>query len=161
MSIHHISLEKWLEYVKGNLNEQTRVLYEEHLYNCDQCLELYLTAIEMEEKHLPYIQNEDHFTNMIMEKVKIEHEDEEPIEQNVDHTALTSKQKFYQSAIFHYVVAAAMTFLFMSTGVFSQVIHYVNALEEKNERSIVEVIMNQSFSLLNTLDKDNKEGGKK
>lgn len=55
----HYSLEEWLEYVKNELGEKERVIYEDHLYTCDQCLEVYLEAMDKAEHSFPSMPRED------------------------------------------------------------------------------------------------------
>lgn len=51
--MEHFSLEEWRKYAKNELSEPERELYENHLYICDQCLEVYLEAMDEEEDSLP------------------------------------------------------------------------------------------------------------
>ena len=65
----HYSYEEWMRYVKNELSEENQGVYENHLYSCDQCLDLYLQAVSEEESRLPLLANESIFTDLVMEQV--------------------------------------------------------------------------------------------
>ncbi|EWG09633.1 hypothetical protein [Cytobacillus firmus] len=67
--MEHFSLEEWQKYAKNELSEPERELYEDHLYICDQCLEVYLEAMDQEEYSLPAMPGEGDFTNLVMAQI--------------------------------------------------------------------------------------------
>lgn len=142
--MNHFSYEQWKQYVKSEINESVREDYDNHLYSCDQCLEVYLNVVDELENELPAIKDQDEFTNLIMEKV---------VQQK--------KIPFYQSTIFHYAVAAAMTILFISTGVFQSITSYADivqapALQEETP-TLTDGIINKTFAWMDSLELNNKE----
>ncbi|MBS4175610.1 hypothetical protein [Bacillus sp. FJAT-49736] len=149
--MNHISYEKWLQYTRGELDSATQKKYEDHLYDCDQCLTVYLEAVDAEEKLLPVMNNEDTFTDLIMQQVESQKKATKP-----------QKQSFYQKAVFHYLVAAAMTIILMTSGVFSHLTNAINEFEanKKKEPSVVMGLMNKSVSLIDKVEKNPKEGNK-
>jgi hypothetical protein len=152
-SMNHISYEKWLQYVKGELDSTTQIQYDDHLYSCDQCLSVYLEAVDAQEQSMPIIQNENMFTELVMQQIEQQKENtKQPLQ----------KVNFYQKAAFHYLVAAAMTIILMSSGVFSHLMSYVNDFEtkKKQEPSVVAGLMNKSVSLIDQVEKESKEGNK-
>lgn len=151
--MNHISYEKWLQYTRGELDSATRKQYDDHLYNCDQCLSVYLEAVEAMEHTLPVMSNEDIFTDMIMQQIE---------GQKQKQNKKSQKQSFYQKAIFHYLVAAAMTIILMTSGVFSHLTNAVNDFEtnKKKEPSFVMGLMNKSVSFIDKVEKETKEGNK-
>lgn len=140
--MNHRSYEEWVRYVNNQLDEKTREHYDTHLFGCDQCLSVYLEVIEAMEQQLPAMNNKEEFTDSLMIKIK----QQNPGREN-------SVSKFYQKPIFHYVLAAAMTFLLMSTGVFSQLMNIVNDFESnpKQETSVVEGFVNHTVSFLDKI----------
>lgn len=72
----HYSLEEWLKYVENELGEEEREAYENHLYTCDQCLEVYLEAMEEVENGLPAMPREDEFINLVMAQIADENTEE-------------------------------------------------------------------------------------
>jgi predicted anti-sigma-YlaC factor YlaD len=151
--MNHISYEQWMQYVKNELESQVREVYDDHLYNCDQCLELYLQAVSEHESELPVLSSTDTFTNSIMEQVS---ETKKP---------LTKKNgPFYQNTLFHYAIATAMTILFMTSGVFQSITQYVDTVKgpsiEERTPSVTEELMNKTFAWMDTFDINNKEANK-
>lgn len=140
--MNHRSYEEWVRYVNNQLDEKTREQYDAHLFGCDQCLSVYLEVIEAMEQQLPAMNNKEEFTDSLMIKIK---------QQNLGRA--NSVSKFYQKPIFHYVLAAAMTFLLMSTGVFSHLMNIVNDFEsnQKQETSVVEGFVNHTVSFLDKI----------
>lgn len=145
--MNHIPYEKWRHYVKDELEEKVREQYDEHLYTCDQCLTLYSEAVEAVDQQLPMMT-----TDEIMLKIAEQKKVEQP--------TTMKKASFYQKAIFHYIVAAAMTVLLMSSGIFSQLVNVVSDFEslDKSESSIVSGLMNKSISIIDSVENKTKEG---
>ena len=68
----------YIRFYKSNERESM----EEHLYECDHCLALYMESIDEQQENLPMI-NDDSFTNEVM--TQIDFETLQPIE-NVKQT---------------------------------------------------------------------------
>lgn len=142
--MNHYSYEQWTAYVKNELEEQVREVYEDHLYSCDQCLEIYLQAVEVFESELPVITDADSFTNSIMAQVSETKEKERE-----------TKLPFYQKTFFHYTLAAVMTILFMTSGVFQSITNYVDNVQrpylEERSPSVTEGLVNKTFAWMDTI----------
>lgn len=147
--MNHVTYEQWMLYVKNELDEQVREGYDDHLYSCDECLELYLQAVDEVESQLPLLTNANDFTNSIMAQV--------------EKTKKTNtKVAFYQKTAFHYGIAAAMTILFMSSGVFQSITKYVDAVQEptieERKPSVTEGLVNKTFAFMDNMK--NREANK-
>lgn len=159
--IQHYSFEQWLEYAKDELDEGKRTQMEDHLYGCDQCLDLYVQAVEVEEAELPSISDVAAFTDQIM--LKISEENEEA----ADIPVLQPKKKksFYQSSVFHYALAASITLVLMSTGVFQSIIKHTESIQKAEmpmkQEEVKVGFVNKTFSWLDTFDGSTKEEKKK
>ena len=46
--------------------------YEEHLYSCDHCMDLYMEAIELVQDDLPSIEGPSLYTDEVMERIPFE-----------------------------------------------------------------------------------------
>lgn len=66
----HMSILQWRKYVQDELLEEERVVYENHLYTCDQCLQLYLQAVAESEADFPTLSNETVIVDAVMGKVE-------------------------------------------------------------------------------------------
>jgi anti-sigma factor RsiW len=147
----HVSYEEWLKYVEDELDEEARERYEEHLYSCDHCMEIYLTALETGGTSFPEISDEARFTESVIEEVQQYKEQGEP------STAKT--QRFYQKAAFHYIIAAAMTIVLMYTGVFQQLIGFAEEFERSSHPSITNELMNKTADFINEVENQTREEG--
>lgn len=156
----HYSEKEWMKYVKNELDKDTREEYENHLYRCDQCLDIYLQAVVEVESELPVITNEADFTDLVMAQIS---EASVPKIQNVKEKKKTSK-RFFQEPLFHYSIAAAMTILLMSTGVFQSITKYTENVQnpdfQEKRTSMTEGIVDKTFAWMDSLEAKNKEEGK-
>lgn len=157
----HYSEQEWMKYVKNELDKDVREEYENHLYSCDQCLESYFMAVEAEEAELPMISNETDFTNSIMSQIadiKVE-----PLQKAQNPQLGKKKKSIYQSAFFHYSIAAAVTILLMTTGVFQSITQYAENVQNptlQEEPSMTQGLVDKTFAWMDSLEMKNKEAGR-
>lgn len=142
--MNHIRYEQWMAYVANEVDELTRDEYEQHLYDCEQCLELYMQAIESQVSRLPKLTDEftEHVVTNVMNQSNVK-----PIE-----TKALSKSK---NSFFHYVIAAAMTLILMSSGIFSQLTQAVSTLEESP--SFTETLLDKTLSFMQVMERNKEE----
>ncbi|PLS05646.1 hypothetical protein CVD27_09805 [Neobacillus cucumis] len=181
--MRHYSYEDWQQYVKGELNVPLREELEDHLYTCDQCLEIYLQAVTENETSLPVLPDEYNFTDHVMERVPFNNkivsnveivpsvpvtESADDIVEMVDSVPVTAdadKKPLYQRAGFHYLLAAAATLLLMFSGAFQSLASYASGMEKpiiqekKPKPSVTEGVINKTFAWMDSLEK--KEANKK
>ncbi|QQZ09082.1 hypothetical protein [Heyndrickxia vini] len=138
--MNHVSDEEWILYVNDLLDEEIREQYDTHLFVCDQCLSVYLEVIEAQEGNLPPMKNGGTFADSVMMT----------IEQQQASVKKDTVSKIYQKPVFHYVLATAMTFVFMTTGVFTHLMNVVNVFETNNKQapSVVEELMKNTVSFI-------------
>ncbi|PLR86465.1 hypothetical protein [Bacillus sp. V33-4] len=157
--MNHFSIEDWKKYLKNEISDDVRGTYENHLYSCDQCLDLYMRALSEDEAALPAIEAETDFTNVVMKSIAIVKQGSQQEKQPVKR-----EKRYYQTAAFHYVLAAAMTLLLMATGVFQSVTRYTDTVQNTNfqekQPSITEGIMDRTFTWLDSFEMKNKEANK-
>lgn len=151
--MNHVSYEEWAKYVKNELEDDVREVYDDHLYSCDQCLELYLEAVTVLESELPTLSNPDSFSDLVMAEVS-----------KTKKKWSKKPAPFYQKTSFHYILAAAMTILFMTSGVFQSITKYVDAVQtpqiEESTPSMTEGLMNKTFAWMDTFNINNREANK-
>lgn len=144
----HIKHEQWVAYVVDDVDEAMRRAYEQHLSVCDECLDLYMQAIESNADMLPKLA--DDITDKVMENVKKRTKSK----QNEQKT-----QPIYQKSFFHYVIAAAMTLILMSSGIFGQLTQVASNIEQKAENpnpSLTEELLDKTLSFIQVMER-NKE----
>ncbi|NEU31759.1 hypothetical protein GN156_13390 [bacterium LRH843] len=149
----HIPLGDWKTYAKDEVNEEKRSLYEQHLYTCDQCMDLYMEAIESIQGEIPTIEEPSAYINEVMSRI--------PFERTTSPIVETEKKKkWYEEKLFHYVLAAAMTFLLMATGVFSELTNVTTQFEQNhNHSSLTENVLNKTTTLLDRAEQVEIEEG--
>ncbi|MEH7382737.1 hypothetical protein V7138_19900 [Bacillus sp. JJ1533] len=134
--MRHFSNEEWLLYIKDELEESKREELENHLFSCDQCLEIYMELIEVQAEEVPNLEN-DSFTDEVVTKLP-----EKKGKQG---------KRFLQSPIFHYGVAAAVTLTLMSTGVFQSMTGILGTVEassfSEQKQSVSSNLMEKALSL--------------
>jgi|GEM_PF-6840656 len=137
----HITYENWIEYVQGNIENVEQ--YEQHLYKCDQCLTLYMKALEAEVVQLPTITTEE-----IVQSVKSK-QAEKTVSEKV------SSSNSFKKKMFHYALAACLTLFLMSTGVFSEMTKIVDQIESNtnNDLSVINRFVEHSISITNQVKK--------
>lgn len=164
----HYTYDEWLQYVRNEITGKTREEFENHLYTCDKCLEVYLHAVTANESSLPILSNETSFTDAVMAEVSKKQDmvfDTKPMvpDTKLDEQKSNKKKPFYKQAAFHYLLAAAATILLTFTGAFQSLATYANSLETKQTQekrpSMTEGMMNKTFAWMDSLEK--KEANKK
>lgn len=139
----HISNEEWTRYVKAQLPEELRDSYEAHLYECEDCMNTYLQAMELSESSLPDLEDGSQLTNVIMQQIG---------GTNLKRCA-TNQRSFKQHPLFHYIIAAAMTIVFMFSGVFQSITNYLDDVQNttlsQQTPSITEKILETTFTRKN------------
>jgi predicted anti-sigma-YlaC factor YlaD len=67
--MNHIPLAEWKKFASDEMNDDKRFLYEQHLYTCDQCMDLYMEAIESIQDEIPTIEEPSIYTNEVMSQI--------------------------------------------------------------------------------------------
>ncbi|WP_242223802.1 hypothetical protein [Bacillus cereus group sp. BfR-BA-01380] len=127
----HFSKEAWCNYILDLLSNSERESMEQHLYECDHCLALYMEIIDEQNENLPMI-NDDSFTNEVMEQINFE--------------ALESEEKMskkqprqIKSTLIHYIIATAATLIFMASGLFHYIFTVTASFEQSSKQSGVSI----------------------
>jgi small nuclear ribonucleoprotein (snRNP)-like protein len=154
----HYPFEEWMKYVENKLDLDVREVYEDHLYSCDQCLNLYLQAVSEAGSQLPVMTNEDSFTDFVMaqaSEIKL-----------AEQKSVKGKERklIFKSTFFHYTLAAAMTILLMMTGVFQSITQYAGNVQspdfQQKETSVTAGFVDKTFAWMDSLEKTYHEEGK-
>ncbi len=136
----HIGSEQWDAYVADEVGEMTRRVYEKHLYECDECLARYLQAVELNADRLPKLS--DQFADSVMAKIS---------EQPTLKQSEAKRQAKLKKSFFHYVIAAVMTLMLMSTGIFNQLAQVADSIQETP--SLTEKLLDHAFSFTQVLER--------
>jgi anti-sigma factor RsiW len=144
--MRHFSNEEWMSYINDKLSETTCEELEDHLFSCDQCLEVYIKMIDRQAQELPVIDYSS-FTDEIIAELP---------------QKKVRKKTLYQRTLFHYAVAAVITLTLMTTGFFQSVMGVVTTVEassiSKPEQSVSNGLMEKALALIEIMDVKQKEG---
>ncbi|OIJ19440.1 hypothetical protein BKP45_13425 [Anaerobacillus alkalidiazotrophicus] len=140
----HYSRNDLERYAKGELEERQRYEYETHLYTCDHCMCTYMSVLEAIESSLPDIKEESLFTDQIMQKI------------NEDKIGKVAKRPFYEQTFFHYMLAATLTIILMTSGVFQSLTGYIDEVQRtrlsEETPSITNKILETTYIRINNED---------
>lgn len=136
--------EEIVRYVTDQLDEETRETFENHLYDCDRCLAVYIDSLE---QLSTVTLKSDSFTDDVIARItKKENE---------------KKRSIYQPLI-HYAIAAGFTLLLTVAGVFEQLTNLVpdEATNHAKSGSISDFFMERTvevFDKWNAFEKEETE----
>jgi hypothetical protein len=144
VSMSHFEKQKWMAYVEGTLQEDESLILEEHLFTCDECMMVYMQCVEAEEEMIPALLNPKQFADNIMENLP-----------SFDKQPILSKRKFYESPFFHYGIAAAITLVFMSSGIFTELLNFINLFQaeslSQDSAPVSDTIMHKTVNILENI----------
>ncbi|MDF2647904.1 MAG: hypothetical protein K0Q73_3709 [Paenibacillus sp.] len=145
--MNHYNERAWKQYVEERLSPDTLSGMELHLYQCDECLTMYMTCLEQMETVLP-----------IMER------DTQGYVDAIIARTTGTKRSWYHSTMLHYGIAAAATLILVATGFFhgiSQELDSVGSFKPANsintssslqiDKPISDQLLNKTLTWLDTL----------
>lgn len=140
--MRHYPDQAWMLYVQDQVPEQTRESMEEHLLSCDACLTQYMEQIELVARldTLPPSVAGHELVNQVMHRVTKE--------VRRRHTSS------FRQRLLHYVVAAAITFILMASGLFQSMITS-DPMDgrEAQKPPISDQVMEKALSIFDHMDK--------
>ena len=125
--MEHFDMHRMMLYTNGLAEENLKLQIENHLLNCDDCMEKYIEAIEYRNVHDASLLISPGFCDRVMDQIKEEKEKNNEREER-------RVQKKYQVFIY-YVAAACITLIFMASGVFQQIFGSVSNVTSGIEES--------------------------
>ncbi|MFD0680673.1 MULTISPECIES: hypothetical protein [unclassified Paenibacillus] len=134
----HYTLEQWDLYAGELLSDEDRLAYETHLSSCDSCLDLYMQSLERSAGSYPVLQSADELAEAVMGRIILEESTASPDPASVpskwseSRTARRSPS-FTRHPLFHYAIAAAITFILMSSGAFQSLTERIGHLDAAAE----------------------------
>ncbi|SEG62997.1 hypothetical protein [Paenibacillus sp. UNC499MF] len=175
----HRSRDEWKLYIAGEItDDRQRGLWEDHLYECDLCLEMYTECLEFLSPTLPLpdeadtermidqILSRSRSLPILQEAVPIAVQKREDTEGAPDRTEAKKRRKARsprRTAFTHYAIAAAATFLLMTTGVFGKMTDQFSVVraEQKKPLStpVSDHLMEQTFAFFDSLHAQKPKGG--
>ncbi|UFJ39163.1 hypothetical protein LOK74_13905 [Brevibacillus humidisoli] len=180
MDRSHYRQTEWLAYLQGELTSKREEQLERHLYACDQCLEVYLAALEQTAPvelaaNGSTDRDDQRFAEQVMAAIKqgkqemAETVDRERSDRELSDPSPAVKPKvtsthdraLYRHPLFHYAIAAMATICLMTAGIFQEV---VARASQWNDRPVVEEerfsqqLMQKAVLLLDSIHLSEKRG---
>lgn len=147
----HYDYVEWVLYKKSLLNDDIRKEMEEHLYLCDECMEIFLSLIDEEEvKKAQEIIPED-FTNKVTDSIK-----------NISLIKKNAKKKvkINNDYFIYYAAVASVTIILTAGGFFGKLVDSVPEIntsitmkETKLQANVIydmsQTIANKTYKFIN------------
>lgn len=137
--------EDWIAYIEDRVSAEQRRQMEIQLEQSDEALALYLHAMDGLEGQLPPFEEvkAQTFTDTVMSAL---YPASTPVDSQAepDEPSTTPKarhRRWTEHPLFHYTVAAAITLLFMASGVFDALLAEPRALIEQPSGSLTQSIL--------------------
>ena len=143
----HWTREEGERYVSGRMPAEERDVAEQHLYVCDLCMALYMACLEDGTARLPQLSDQEAFTEAVMAQVKGKR---------------PRSRSWRQRPFLQYVVAAAITLILMSTGLFENMATEFNQLQASQsgrQESFSEKLVERTAAILDRVQPDAINGG--
>ncbi|MFH5187007.1 hypothetical protein ACHHV8_32960 [Paenibacillus sp. TAB 01] len=173
----HYTLERWTQYARQEppLTPQEEAELEQHLQQCDTCLELYMLGLEEAEADYPALAD----PQVLLDQVMLKLPPMAPTPQ-ADFSPLPAKKiedrrtGWLRHPVFHYTVAAAITVVLMSSGAFQTIVDRLQPgdsygseamkLEHRDKgqaerTSMSQTIMNKTIVMLDAIQAKHERGG--
>lgn len=175
--MNHPGQSLWEKYVEGSLEESVREQCEEHLAACEQCLGLYMNVLEQQQE-LPQLTDETVFLEAVMERYDAARWDQEDgrlvMPDEPEHKLKGSgaergierpPRRKGLHPIVHYAVAAIITAVLMSAGVFDSLTERMGQLEMQHSegaeaRPVSERLLDKTSEMIDSLHAKPDRGGK-
>jgi hypothetical protein len=152
--MRHYNSEEWSAYVEGQLSTEAQIEYEVHLYSCEACLLLYMDCVITPDVEpianaakISYL--EETWIEQIMDRIEAQKQPHQTLFKPVRKTALLRKP------IFQYSVAAAITLLLMTTGIFHGITGGMgqspSAAKQILEASYTDQLMDRTVAMLDAI----------
>jgi len=157
----HYDQHMWSRYLQEELDADTSMALEQHLYECDECLEAYTTYLELHPSSIPAPFNSTLLEENIMTAVfgsPVRQDEQEINNQPLRGVKSTRMERF--RTLRNYLVAAAATIILMVTGIFNGLFKQVDDLKSRTadrQISISEKLVEQTVSFFNDIQPDKHE----
>lgn len=151
--MNHVSEAGWIAYLADEMPDNLKIEYENHLYSCDECLTVYMEAMERAESSL-LVEELDIADSVMSSIAQLNEVSNEEVKQ-------IRKEKSLRTITRHYLIAAGFTILLMALGVFQSLTEYVDSVESstvKETQTLTDGLIDKTFNWMDSIEKKNKEG---
>jgi anti-sigma factor RsiW len=175
MKMKHGTSEQWLAYVGHELPDEESDELEKHLESCEACMELYIQSVELAVDSYPMLQSEAALADSVMDAIHAGGHSRPTVSLSVVEGASSTRKWLSLGAwtrhpIFHYTVAAAITMILMSSGLFQSLAEgrgqvdplspEFKQVEPPNEHlSVSQQLLDKTIVMLDSIQPKHERGG--
>jgi hypothetical protein len=106
--------KEWAAYIRGESVPERAEWLESLLLDDEQAFELYMQVLDAESAVLPVLESPELFAQNVMNQIGM------PEIKAVNMETKKCRRRFYEHRLFHYVIAASLTLIFLSAGWFDK-----------------------------------------
>lgn len=151
----HYSMQLWQAYIQGD--EVERAAMDDHLQECDECMEMYVLCLDELQSYLPQLTNPIDLMDGVEEQIQATR-----AEVNLEQSRTITPKRWYTHPLFHYTIAASITFVLVSSGMFNHILDRVSQITEDTEQaehiSVSDQLTNKAGKWLDAIPNKKKEG---
>jgi len=168
----HYTAEQWTRYVKEELTYEEQLEYEAHLGSCDQCLEQYMKCLESAADTFPMLaDNQSAAMAEAVMQIIVAAPTVHEVQKKSSDRRKRPASSFLSHPVFHYTVAAAVTFLLMGTGLYQSFADRLGSAETSIEAApyvqedradrvpVSQLIMEKTIVMLDAIQPKYERGG--
>ncbi|MEK3912010.1 hypothetical protein [Paenibacillus sp. FSL H7-0331] len=175
----HYTGEQWMTYVEQGLNDDDNQQMELHLITCDSCMELYMQSLEGVVGSYPTLSDEAALADRVMLAI----EAAGPISPSSTASRLAPLEEagfgsqklrnpitWMRAPLFHYAVAAVITLVLMSSGIFQSIVDHPVGIDRASNGdaqseatqepvSVSKKLMDKTIVVLDSIQPKQEKGG--
>lgn len=118
--MNHYSRNEWLAYLNGQCTENQSIAYEDHLYECEACLQVYMNCAEEQSVISPKLQDKQYVEKLVTKW-----------DRQATRTILPKLSN--RPIVLPYSIAAVATIILMFSGLFETLFVQVGSLQANME----------------------------
>ncbi|SFL87505.1 hypothetical protein SAMN03159341_11143 [Paenibacillus sp. 1_12] len=172
----HYTAEQWMFYVEQGLIDGENQQTEQHLVACDSCMELYMQSLERAADSYPSLPEEAALADRVMLVIETTDSRSNAASRITSTEGAGSNLKqmnswtWMRSPLFHYAVAAVITLVLMSSGVFQSMTDHPAGIDMSSNGeaqaevaeepvSVSKKLMDKTIIVLDSIQPKQEKGG--
>ncbi|WP_240419778.1 anti-sigma factor family protein [Paenibacillus periandrae] len=175
----HYTGEQWMNYVEQRLIDEDNQQMEMHLGTCDSCMELYMQSLERVVSSYPSLPDEAALADRVMlaieaaDSISPSSADSRPApseEAGFGSQKLRNPILWMKAPLFHYAVAAVITLVLMTSGVFQSIVDHPVGIDRTSNGdaqseaaqepvSVSKKLMDKTIVVLDSIQPKQEKGG--
>lgn len=138
----HFTKEEWQQYQNAVLDEVKMKIMEDHLYDCENCMQIFLSTIDEKEVELAADIMDKDFCDKTMSALF-----PQPVRLAKTKAKTKAKSNNIKNIFAYYTAAAALTLFFVGGGVFQSMVDNYSSISQIAQADISQVKQNSEVNL--------------